>query len=42
MAAKSDYHTVKDFSGQKVWRKGLLQCIGRKNFGEKACVISVQ
>ena len=36
------YHTVKNFGGQKVWRKGLLQRIGGKNFGEKACVLSVQ
>ena len=35
------YRTVKNFGGQKVWRKGLLQCIGGKNFGEKACVVSV-
>ena len=29
------YRTVKNFGGQKVLRKGLLQCIGGKNFGEK-------
>ena len=34
------YRTVKNFGGQKVWRKELLQSIGGKNFGEKACVIS--
>jgi len=28
------YHIVKNFGGQKVWRKGLLQDIGEKNFGE--------
>jgi len=28
------YRTVKNFGGQKVWRKGLLQGIGKKNFGE--------
>jgi len=28
------YRTVKNFGGQKVWRKGLLQGIGEKNFGE--------
>ena len=32
------YHTVKNFGGQKVWRKGLLQSIGGKNFGEKSVV----
>ena len=32
--------TVKNFGGQKVWRKELLQDIGGKNFGEKACVVS--
>ena len=36
------YRTVKNFGGQKVWQKGLLQGIGGKNFGEKACVVSVQ
>ena len=36
------YHTVKNFGSQKVWRKGLLQGIGGKNFGEKARVVSVQ
>ena len=36
------YRTVKNFGGQKVWRKGLLQGIGGKNFGEKACIVSVQ
>ena len=40
--AMSVYHTVKNFGGQKVWRKGLLQGIGGKNFGEKACVVSVK
>ena len=34
------YRTVKNFGGQKVWRKELLQGIGGKNFGEKASVIS--
>jgi len=29
-----NYRTVKNFGGQKVWRKGLLQGIGEKNFGE--------
>jgi len=29
-----NYRTVKNFGGQKVWRKGLLQVIGEKNFGE--------
>ena len=29
------YRTVKNFGGQKVWQKGLLQGIGGKNFGEK-------
>jgi len=24
------YHTVKNFGGQKVWWKGLLQGIGKK------------
>ena len=33
------YRTVKNFGSQKVWRKGLLQGIGGKNFGEKACVV---
>jgi len=28
------YRTVKNLGGQKVWRKGLLQGIGEKNFGE--------
>ena len=28
------YRTVKNFGGQKVWRNGLLQGIGGKNFGE--------
>jgi len=28
------YCTVKNFGGQKVWRKGLLQGIGEKNFEE--------
>ena len=32
------YRTVKNFGGQKVWRKGLLQGIGEKNFGEKSVV----
>ena len=36
------YRTVKNFGGQKVWRKGLLQGIGEKNFSEKACVVSMQ
>ena len=31
------YRTVKNFGGQKVWRKGILQGIGEKNFGEKVC-----
>ena len=35
------YRTVKNFGGQKVWRKGLLQGIGGKNFGEKS-VVSVR
>ena len=35
----TSYRTVKNFGGQKVWRKGQLQCIGGKNFGEKACVV---
>ena len=35
------YRTVKNFGGQKVWRKGLLQSIGGKNFGEKS-VVSVR
>ena len=34
------HHTVINFGGQKVWRKELLQDIGGKKFGEKACVIS--
>ena len=34
------YRTVKNFGGQKVWRKELLQGIGGKNFGEKARVVS--
>ena len=34
------YRTVINFGNQKVWRKELLQDIGGKNFGEKACVIS--
>jgi len=29
-----NYWTVKNFGGQKVWRKGPLQGIGEKNFGE--------
>ena len=37
---ESRYRIVKNFGGQKVWRKELLQDIGRKNFGEKACVVS--
>jgi len=28
------YRIVKNFGGQKVWRKGLLEGIGEKNFGE--------
>jgi len=28
------YRTVKNFGGQKGWRKGLLQGIGEKNFGK--------
>ena len=35
------YRTVKNFGGQKVWRKGLLQSIGGKNFGKKS-VVSVR
>ena len=38
--ARFMYRTVKNFGGQKVWRKELLQGIGGKNFGEKVCVIS--
>ena len=34
------YRTVKNFGGQKVWRKELLQSIGGKNFDEKECVVS--
>ena len=30
------YRTVKNFGSQKVWRIGLLQGIGGKNFGEKS------
>jgi len=30
----SGYCTVKNFGGQKVWQKGLLQGIGKKNFGK--------
>jgi len=29
-----NYRTVKNFDGQKGWRKGLLQGIGEKNFGK--------
>ena len=35
-----EYCTVKNFGSQKVWRKELLQGIGGKNFGKKACVVS--
>jgi len=28
------YRIVKNFGGQKVWRKGLLEGIGEKNFSE--------
>ena len=42
ISTKFTYRTVKNFGGQKVWRKGLLQGIGGKNFGEKVCVVSVQ
>ena len=34
------YRTVKNFGGQKVWRKELMQGIGGKNFGKKSCVVS--
>jgi len=34
--------TVKNFGGQKVWRKGLLQGIGEKNFGEFSPIIDQQ
>ena len=37
---KYGYCTVKYSGVQKVWQKELLQGIGEKNFGEKACVIS--
>jgi len=28
------YRIVKNFGGQKVWRKGLLEGIGEKNIGK--------
>ena len=31
------YHTVKNFGGQKVWRKGLLQGIGKKTLAKSLC-----
>ena len=36
------YRTVKNPGCQKVWRKGLLQGIGKKTLANKACVIAVR